>query len=70
MNLRELLKKVGGAGGGGITLEAVRFYAHQMFLGLSLLKKSKILHADLKPDNILVCCVLGPFTALLIHAGQ
>lgn len=54
MNLRELLKKVGGAGGGGITLEAVRFYAHQMFLGLSLLKKSKILHADLKPDNILV----------------
>ena len=57
MNLRELLKKVGGAGGGGITLEAVRFYAHQMFLGLSLLKKSKILHADLKPVNILVCIV-------------
>lgn len=38
----------------GINLKAVRAYAQQMFLGLSLLRKCNILHADLKPDNVLV----------------
>ena len=38
----------------GINLKAIRAYAQQMFLGLTLLRKCKILHADLKPDNILV----------------
>ena len=32
----------------------MRAYAQQMFLGLSLLRKCNILHADLKPDNMLV----------------
>jgi serine/threonine protein kinase len=35
-------------------MRAVRAYAHQMFLALSLLKKTNIVHADIKPDNILV----------------
>ena len=38
----------------GINLRAVRAYAQQMLLGLSLLRKCNILHADLKPDNVLV----------------
>lgn len=52
MNLREVLKKFGRDI--GINIKAVRAYAQQLFLGLSLLKKCQYLHADLKPDNILV----------------
>lgn len=52
INLREVLKKFGRDV--GINLKAVRAYAQQMFLGLSLMRKCNILHADLKPDNILV----------------
>ncbi|KAI9738068.1 MAG: U4/U6 small nuclear ribonucleoprotein prp4 [Claussenomyces sp. TS43310] len=52
INLREVLKKFGRDV--GINLKAVRAYAQQMFLGLSLMRKCSILHADLKPDNILV----------------
>lgn len=52
MNLREVLKKFGRDV--GINLKAIRAYAKQLFLGLSLLKKCQILHADLKPDNILI----------------
>lgn len=52
INLREVLKKFGRDV--GINIRAVRAYAQQMFLGLSLMKKCNILHADLKPDNILV----------------
>lgn len=52
INLREVLKKFGRDI--GINLKAVRAYAQQMFMGLSLLRKCNILHADLKPDNVLV----------------
>jgi serine/threonine-protein kinase PRP4 len=52
INLREVLKKFGRDV--GINLRAVRAYAQQMFMGLSLLRKCNILHADLKPDNVLV----------------
>ena len=52
INLREVLKKFGRDV--GINLKAVRAYAQQMFLGLSLLRKCNVLHADLKPDNMLV----------------
>lgn len=52
INLREVLKKFGRDC--GINLKAVRAYAQQLFLGLSLLRKCNVLHADLKPDNVLV----------------
>ncbi|RMD39526.1 hypothetical protein DV735_g5597, partial [Chaetothyriales sp. CBS 134920] len=52
MNLREVLKKFGRDV--GINLKAIRAYAQQLFLGLGLLKRCQYLHADLKPDNILV----------------
>jgi serine/threonine-protein kinase PRP4 len=52
INLREVLKKFGRDV--GINLKAVRSYAQQMFMALSLLKKCNILHADIKPDNMLV----------------
>lgn len=59
INLREVLKKFGRDV--GINLKAVRAYAQQMFMGLSLLRKCNILHADLKPDNVLVS--LNEFSA-------
>ncbi|XP_039763182.1 serine/threonine-protein kinase prp4 isoform X1 [Pararge aegeria] len=52
MNLREVLKKYGK--NSGIHIKAVRSYTQQMLLALKLLKKTGILHADIKPDNILV----------------
>ncbi|KAJ3059069.1 U4/U6 small nuclear ribonucleoprotein prp4 [Quaeritorhiza haematococci] len=52
MNLREVLKKFGKDV--GLNIKAVRIYAQQLFLSLSLLKKCNIIHADIKPDNILV----------------
>ncbi|KAJ9619093.1 U4/U6 small nuclear ribonucleoprotein prp4 [Knufia peltigerae] len=52
MNLREVLKKFGRDV--GLNIKAIRAYSQQLFLGLSLLKKCQYIHADLKPDNILV----------------
>lgn len=52
MNLREVLKKYGK--NVGLHIKAVRSYTQQLLLALKLLKKSNILHADIKPDNILV----------------
>ena len=44
-----------GAGKGiGINLDGVRKYARQLFSALRLLEQLDIVHADLKPDNILV----------------
>ena len=52
MNLREVVKRFGKDV--GLNIKAVRAYAHQLFLALSLLKKMNVMHADIKPDNILL----------------
>ncbi|KAK6627428.1 Serine/threonine-protein kinase PRP4 [Polyplax serrata] len=52
MNLREVLKKYGKDV--GLHVKAVRSYSQQLLLALKLLKRANILHADIKPDNILV----------------
>ncbi|KAI0016475.1 protein kinase-like protein [Xylariomycetidae sp. FL0641] len=52
LNLREVLRKFGN--NIGINLNATRAYAHQIFVALAHLRRCSIIHADLKPDNILV----------------
>lgn len=52
MNLREVLRKFGN--NVGINLGATRTYAYQIFVSLAHMQKCSIIHADLKPDNILV----------------
>ncbi|KAK9374634.1 kinase-like domain-containing protein [Lipomyces chichibuensis] len=51
-NLREVLKRFGRDA--GINITAIRAYAQQIFLALLHLRRTNVLHADLKPDNILV----------------
>ncbi|OIW28571.1 kinase-like protein [Coniochaeta ligniaria NRRL 30616] len=52
LNLREVLKKFGN--NIGININATRAYAYQIFVALAHMRKCTIIHADLKPDNILV----------------
>jgi serine/threonine-protein kinase PRP4 len=60
LNLREVLKKFGN--NVGINLHATKAYAHQIFLALAHMRKCSIIHADLKPDNILVSIRQFPLT--------
>ena len=52
MNLRETLKKFGK--GVGINVTSVRVYGKQLLIALRHLESLKIVHADIKLDNILV----------------
>eukprot|EP00941_MAST-03F_sp_MAST-3F-sp1_P006275 g6275.t1 len=52
MNVRDVLKKLGK--NTGMSLEAVRLFARQIFLSLRQMDLLDIVHADLKPDNMLI----------------
>ena len=52
MNLRETLNKFGR--GIGLSLDGVCLYGRQLFTALSHLHRHGYIHADLKPDNIMV----------------
>eukprot|EP00049_Salpingoeca_infusionum_P004827 m.84271 g.84271 ORF g.84271 m.84271 type:complete len:697 (-) comp12743_c0_seq2:650-2740(-) len=52
MNLREVKRKYGRTH--GLSLKAVQSYSHQLLLSLRLMKKCKVIHADIKPDNMVV----------------
>ncbi|CAH2235017.1 serine/threonine-protein kinase PRP4 homolog [Pararge aegeria] len=52
MDLRCVLKKYGK--NHGLNVKALNSYSRQLLLAIRLLKKVGIVHADIKPDNILV----------------
>lgn len=52
LNLRETLRKFGN--NVGINLSSTKVFAYQMFVALAHMQRCSIIHADLKPDNILV----------------
>jgi len=68
MNLREVLKKFGKDV--GLHIKAVRSYSQQLFLALKLLRRANILHADIKPDNILVSSRLQIHSLLISPAND
>ena len=51
LNLRETLNKFGR--NVGLSLDAVISYGRQLFIALSFLHRHDLIHADLKPDNIM-----------------
>lgn len=51
-DLRSLLKKIGA--NQGLSIQATWQYTRQLLKALSLLHELEIIHADIKPDNILV----------------
>ena len=64
LNLREVLRKFGN--NVGINLTATRAYAYQTFVALAHMRKCSIIHADLKPDNILVSPAATNMVKLLV----
>lgn len=52
LNLRDTLHKYGA--GTGLSLMAVQSFGRQLFLALLHIKKLGIIHADIKPDNIML----------------
>jgi len=51
-NVRSALKKL--TKGKGFNLQAVRAYTKQLLVGLRHMRQCQIVHADIKPDNILM----------------
>lgn len=52
MNLRDLTRKFGR--NKGINIKAVQLFTCQLLIALRHLRRNNVLHADIKPDNILI----------------
>ncbi|KDO27202.1 CMGC/DYRK/PRP4 protein kinase [Saprolegnia parasitica CBS 223.65] len=52
MNVREAMKKFGGRD--GLSLRGVKVFCKQLLFGLDHLSKHQVVHADIKPDNMLL----------------
>ncbi|CAI5703617.1 unnamed protein product [Peronospora effusa] len=52
MNVREAMKKFGGKG--GISIQAVCVFSKHLLMALNHLEMCGVIHADIKPDNILL----------------
>ncbi|OQR82710.1 serine/threonine protein kinase [Achlya hypogyna] len=52
MNVREAMKKFGGRD--GLSLKGVKVFCKQLLFGLDHLVKHNVVHADIKPDNMLL----------------
>ncbi len=50
--MRDLLRTFGRDA--GLNIRAIQVYARQLFTGLSVISQKAIIHADIKPDNILI----------------
>ena len=62
-----LLKLIRRTNHRGLPLRLVRRIAKQLLLGLDLLhRRCKIIHTDLKPENVLICPTLGDLERLLM----
>eukprot|EP00955_Chlamydomonas_euryale_P072375 361381-Chlamydomonas_euryale.AAC.1 len=73
MNLRDLTKKYGR--NRGLDIKAVQLFACQLLIALRHLKKNAVLHADIKPDNILINhrhnkVKLCDFGSAMMHTGD
>lgn len=53
-NLRDAMKKYASPGVRGLAPRAVWSYSRQLVLGLKHMKMCGIIHADIKPDNVLI----------------
>ena len=52
LNLRQVLAKF--SNNVGLSIEAVKLYGFQLFTSLAFLENTGLVHADLKPDNIMI----------------
>jgi serine/threonine protein kinase len=53
-NCASILARFGGGAGMGLPLPAVQTIARQMLLGLEHLHKKRLVHRNVKPDNVLL----------------
>ena len=73
MNLYELIKKNHFQ---GFSLALIRRFAYALLQCLKLLQRERIIHCDLKPVSVWICCMSWPlfsscpFPGRLAHDGQ
>jgi serine/threonine-protein kinase PRP4 len=53
IDLRQSIR-IHGRNNAGLDIDTIKIFAIQMFIGLHAIRKNKLIHADIKPDNILV----------------